>query len=108
MRCLTGYAGVFTRRHRRCACGHGFDWLLHRIAAKASLAPAALLTPSKVPARLQHRSLLWYWAVRELGLPGTVLAAKLGLAHPAVSRTVIRGERLAREKGAAFPKRIKS
>ena len=52
---------------------------------------------------VQHRSLLCYWAVRELGLPGTVVATKLGLTQPAVSRAVLRGERLAKEQRLAFP-----
>ena len=94
------------RRHRLRARGHDFDWLLRRVAFAAGLTPADLLTPSKVPARVQHRSLLCYWAVRELGLPGTVVAAKLGLTQPAVSRSVVRGERLAKEKGVPFSKSI--
>lgn len=94
------------RRHRLRARGHDFDWLLRRVAFAAGLTPADLLTPSKVPARVQHRSLLCYWAVRELGLPDTVVVAKLGLTQPAVSRSVVRGERLAKEKGVPFSKSI--
>ena len=56
-------------------------------------------------ARVQPRSLLCYWAVRELGLPGTVVAAKLGLTQPAVSRAVLRGERLAKGGGIPFPRK---
>ena len=45
------------------------------------------------------RSLLCYWAVRELGLTATELARRLGLSQPAVSYAVSRGERIAKERG---------
>jgi hypothetical protein len=86
------------RRQRLRARGRNFDWLLRRVAATAGLQPADLLTPSKIPARVEHRSMLCYWAVRELGLPGTVVANHLGLTQSAISRSVARGERLVREK----------
>ena len=44
------------------------------------------------------RSLLCYWAVRELGLTATELAKRLGMTQPAVSYAVIRGERIAIER----------
>ena len=44
------------------------------------------------------RSLLCYWAVRELGLAATKLAKRLGLTQPAVSYAVIRGEQMAKER----------
>jgi len=48
---------------------------------------------------VQARSLFCYWAVRELGVSATALAEKLGLSHPAVSISVKRGEKVAKEKG---------
>ena len=93
------------RRQRLRSRGYDFDWLLRRVAAEAGLPSAALGTPSKSPARVQARSLLCYWAVRELGLPGTAVGARLGLTQPAVSRAVHRGERLAKEQGRTFPER---
>ena len=39
------------------------------------------------------RSLLCYWAVRELGLTTTELAKRLGQTQPAVSYAVIRGDK---------------
>jgi len=84
-----------------------YPWSGHSalMPAGAGLSPADLLTPSKIPTRVRHRSLLCYWAMRELGLPGTALAAKLGLTQPAVSRAVLRGERLAKGGGIPFPKK---
>jgi hypothetical protein len=44
--------------------------------------------------------------VRELGLPGTIVAGKLGLSQSAASRAVVRGERLVRKKGEKYRIRI--
>ena len=65
----------------------------------AGLPPADLVTPSKIPPRVRQRSLLCYWAVQELSLPGTAVGARLGLTQPGVRR----GARLAEEQGLAFP-----
>jgi REP element-mobilizing transposase RayT len=50
------------------------------------------------------RSLLCYWAVRELGLTATELAKRLRMTQPAVSYAVIRGELIAKEKGYTLVK----
>ena len=42
------------------------------------------------------RSLLCYWAVRELGHTATKLARRLGITQPAVSYAVDRGEEIAK------------
>jgi len=44
------------------------------------------------------RSLLCYWAVRQLGLTATGLAQRLGMTQPAVSYAVSRGEQIAKER----------
>ncbi len=79
--------------------GDAFGTLVRRAAEFFDLTPAAVLTPSKQPRRVHARSLLCYWAIRDLGLSGTAVAARLGLTQPAVSRAVQRGERLAAGKG---------
>ncbi len=96
------------RRDRLRARGWDLAWLVPRVAAAAGLRPADLVTPSKIPIRVAHRSLLCYWAVRELGLAGTLVGTQLGLTQSAVSRSVARGERLALAKGEAYQKSILS
>jgi predicted transcriptional regulator len=44
--------------------------------------------------RVKARSLVCYWAVRELGLSGTRVGKLLGIGQPAVSRAVVLGEKL--------------
>ena len=48
------------------------------------------------------RSLLCYWAVRELGFTATELAKRLGMTQPAVSYAVIRGELIAKESNCTL------
>ncbi len=51
----------------------------------------------KHPETVRARSLLCFWAVRELGITMTALAVRLGLTQPAVSISVKRGEKLVKE-----------
>ncbi len=105
---LATAAEQIERRERLRARGRDFAWLLQRVAAAAGLRPADLLTPSKIPIRVEHRSVLCYWAVRDLGLAGTLVGNRLGLTQSAVSRSVARGERLALAMGEAYKKSILS
>ena len=44
------------------------------------------------------KSLVCYWAVKELGMTGTEVSKLIGLTQPAVSKAVQRGEKIAYEK----------
>jgi REP element-mobilizing transposase RayT len=54
--------------------------------------------------QVDARSLLCYWAVRELGITATDLAKRLRMTQPAVSYAVIRGELIAKEKSYTLVK----
>ena len=43
-----------------------------------------------------------YWAVRELGVPMSSLARKLGISIPSVSESVTRGQKIASERGCSL------
>lgn len=47
---------------------------------------------------VEARSLFCYWSVRELGLPMSSLARKLEISIPAVSKSVTRGQKIAKTK----------
>ena len=49
--------------------------------------------------RSEARSLLFYWAVRELGLSGTFLAERFGMSQPGVVYAVYKGEKIAKKNG---------
>jgi putative transposase len=48
---------------------------------------------------VEARSLLCYWAVRDLGVPMSSLGRKLGISTPAGSRSVTRSRRIAETNG---------
>jgi REP element-mobilizing transposase RayT len=52
---------------------------------------------SRQRAVVKARSVLCYWAVKELGMSGVQTARWLGIGQPAVQRSVIRGEKIVRE-----------
>lgn len=79
--------------------GIDFGRLARRAADAFHVDPDSVLHPSKSPAVVAARSVLCYWAVRELGRTATTLARELGLTQAAVSIAVRRGDRIAREKG---------
>lgn len=60
-------------------------------------------TGDKQPHHVRARSLLCYWAVRELGMTATALAKTLGLTQPAVTQCVRRGEKVATDNGWHLP-----
>ncbi|MDO9566836.1 MAG: hypothetical protein Q7J15_08870 [Candidatus Desulfaltia sp.] len=54
----------------------------------------ATAVPGKQPNRVRARSVLAYWAIRDLGLTATEVGKHLGLSKSAVSRAANRGQKL--------------
>jgi len=79
--------------------GYGLQNLTNRVSELFDIKPDEILQPGKQPVRVKARSLLCYWAVRELGLTLGELALKLNLSQPAISNSVRRGEKMVAEKG---------
>jgi len=80
---------------------HGFS--LEKVASRVSevmrAGPGAVWIKGRYRGAVEARSLFCYWAVRELGAPMSVLARKLGISIPAVSKSVARGRTIADVKG---------
>jgi putative transposase len=78
----------------------GFD--LERVASRVSqvlkVKPEEVWAEGKYRQIVEARSLLCYWAVRELGVPMSSLARKLKVSPPSVSDSVTRGRRIVEEK----------
>ncbi len=85
------------RKDQYRVAGIGFDEVLQLVSQIFELETQEIMAAGKQPLRVQARSLLCYWAVRELGYSATSVAARLGFGQPAVSRAVQRGERIAQE-----------
>jgi putative transposase len=73
----------------------------HRAAARIEeifgLSLCKLSQGSRLRSVVRARSVLCYWAVKELGMSGAQAAGWLGIGQPAVQRSVLRGEKIARE-----------
>ena len=53
----------------------------------------------RYPDTVEARSVLCYWAARELGISTLELSRKLGISQPTASQSVKRGEKIVNEKG---------
>jgi len=95
---LQDAAEKIERKYRLKATGYDFNTLVERVSGIFKIEVKQLLSPSKQPERVMARSVLSYWAVRELGISGTAVGERLGLSQSAVSRAVQRGENLVSER----------
>ena len=79
--------------------GYNIDKLSDRVADIFSIYPEDIFKSGKQPLKVKARSLLCYWAVKELGFTMVDLASRLNVSQPAVSISVRRGEQIASENG---------
>ena len=84
------------KRSQLKAQGYDLDKVANRVSSLLGIDPAQVWAPGKHPFTVSARSLLCYWAVRELGFTATELSKKLGVSQPSVSISVKRGERIAK------------
>jgi putative transposase len=87
----------YTRHYALKRQGVGFKHVVARVAALCHLDPREVVAEGRQRRKVTARSLLCFWAGRELGLPLTALARQLGLSPPGVSYAVQRGEAPVRE-----------
>jgi chromosomal replication initiation ATPase DnaA len=116
-RLLTGYAITFNLRHRRSghlfqnryksilcqqttlrAKGYDFERLAERVAELFEMPPQEVLREGKYARTVPARSVLCYWANRELGISTVELAQRLKIAQSTATQSVARGERIVAEK----------
>jgi len=77
--------------------GVNLDRVSELVAELFDLPPSELWLPGKHRRRVQARSVLCYWACRELGISMSELSRRLNMSVMAVSYAVQRGEKLSRE-----------
>lgn len=81
------------------AKGVDIDAIARYVADIYDVKPGQILTAGRYPKVVQARSVLCYWAVRELGITTTHLADRIGVSQPAICMSVKRGEKIVREDG---------
>ena len=87
------------KRYALRSAGLGLDGIASRVSEVLGLKPEEVWAAGKYRRIVEARSLLCYWAVRELGVSMSSLARKLGISIPSVSDSVTRGQRIADAKG---------
>jgi putative transposase len=87
------------QRNRNLVRGHDFDWLVGKVATLLSLDPEIVTRRGRYPDTVEARSVLCYWAARDLGISTLELAKRLGVSQPTASQSAKRGEKIVKEKG---------
>ena len=87
------------KKYVLAAKGLGFEQLVEWVSGLTGISMDAMTGPGKERQNVRARSLLCFWAVKELGISLTDLARKLGISVPTVSAAVERGQQIVeREK----------
>jgi putative transposase len=86
------------RKYLYKARGYDFTWLVNRVGELLEMAPEEVLRKGKYSGAVMARSVLCYFATREMGLSTVELARRLHLSQPTVSQSAQRGEKIASEK----------
>ena len=79
--------------------GIGFPQVVARVAELFRVPPQEVVAPGRQRHKVRPRSVLCFWAVRELGLSLTEVARHLGMSPPGVGYALQRGEAMVRGEG---------
>ena len=82
------------RQYRLKAEGWTLTKITERVAEIFGIEKDQVVVAGKQPDRVRARSVLAYWAIRDLGLTATEVSKYLGLSKSAVSRATTRGQKL--------------
>jgi REP element-mobilizing transposase RayT len=85
------------RKYALQAQGIDIDKIAKRVADLLDMNTEEVWASGRYSYVVKARSLLCYWAVRELRISMAFLSKKLNISIPAVSKSVVRGEKIARE-----------
>lgn len=86
------------RRYRIQRQGYDFEKVVDRVAQLFELKPEEVLSIVRQRRRIDARSLLCFWAVKELEITGAEVARRLKMSKSGVSRAVVRGEKIASDR----------
>jgi putative transposase len=86
------------RRYQYLAWGYDFNWLVGQVASLLSVDQEIVTRRGRYPDTVEARSVLCYWATRQLGVSTLELSKRLGISQPTASQSVKRGEKVVAEK----------
>jgi len=87
----------YERSYWHKAQGYDINRVVAKVADIFEMESDEIWKPGNQPLRVKARSLVCYWAVREVGMSGTSVGKRMGVGQPAVSRAVRRGEKLSQD-----------
>jgi putative transposase len=87
------------RKYILASKGFNLEMIADQVSSVMELDTSEIWKSGKSRSRVAARSLLCYWAVRELGISMTELSRRLKLSLSGVSQSVIRGEKIAEANG---------
>ena len=87
------------RKYKLSAEGVDLDSLTNRVLKIFGVKEKEIWSPGKFRRMVEARSVLCYWAVRELGVSMTMLSREIGISVAAISGSVIRGQKITEVKG---------
>jgi putative transposase len=87
------------KRYRLAAEGYDLDTIGSKVCDMMDVEASSLWAPGKERKRVEARSVLCYWAVRDLGTNMAELSRRLRLSISGVSLSVKRGERIVQDRG---------
>ncbi len=85
------------RKYALAGGGVTLEQVAERVAQLLNLKLSEIWAPGKERRRVRARSLLCYWAAREAGISMADLSRRFNLSPAAVSLSVQRGEKIARD-----------
>jgi REP element-mobilizing transposase RayT len=88
----------FTRKYRLKAMGYNLGKIEDRIEEIFTIKRDELYVYNRQKDRVEARSVLFYWAVQELGMQGTELAKLFGMSQSGVVYALKKGERIVKER----------
>ena len=89
----------FNRKYELKRLGYNLEKVENKVAEIFHMDREELYERGRQKRRVKARSLLFFWAVRELGLSGTFLAERFRMSQPGVVYAVYKGEKIAKENG---------
>jgi len=98
-RLLASAEEAMERRYALRARGIDLAFIASRVSQVLGVKPEEVWAEGKYRRVVDARSLLCYWAVRQLGVPMSSLARKLEISIPSVSESVSRGRGIAETRG---------
>jgi hypothetical protein len=89
---------LMDQRFRLREQGYDIEKVIERVSDMFSLSKQDIIKPGRQRQRVMARSVLCYWANRELGISGSELSQRLGLGQSSISRAIGRGEKLVNDR----------